>query len=175
MPSVFGKVRQIGYMSRDLDQSMQYFVDAWGVGPWYTLRNVKASMLYRGTPTELEISIAMANCGDLQFEIVTQHDDAPSLYQEALAHTNSLHVQHMAIWAQDVAAVEAEAYHKGWQSVFETVSGPGRSVFVTHHSAPQVCIEISDCDPFKERARAEIQRIAATWDGTDPVREGLPK
>lgn len=162
-------------MSRDIDRSMRYFVDAWGVGPWYVLRNMRVSMLYQGKPTELEVSIAMANCGDLQFEIVAQHDDGPSLYRDALAHTPSLHIQHVAAWVDDVPAIEAAAYAKGWQSVFETLSGPGRSVFVAHPDAPQVCIEISDCDPFKVGVRQAISDIAATWDGRDPIRDGLPQ
>lgn len=174
MSSVFGPVRQIGFMSRDIDRSMQYFVDAWGVGPWYVLRHLKTSMLYGDRPTELEVSIAMANCGDLQFEIVMQHNDAPSLYVDSLAKTPSLHVQHTATWVDDVPALEAKAYARGWKSVFETLSPPGRSVFVVHPDAPEVCIEISDCDPFKQHVRAEIQRIAAGWDGSDPIRDGLP-
>src|SRR4051794_33578580 len=98
--SVFGNVRQLGFMSRDIDRSMQYFVDNWGVGPWYVLRGVKNSMLYKGSRVELDMSIAMANCGDLQFEIVTQHNEAVSLYTNALTHTPELHVQHVAVWTE---------------------------------------------------------------------------
>lgn len=174
MPCLFGQVRQLGFMSRDLDRSMNYFIDNWGVGPWYTLRNVSNRMLYKGSPVDLEMSLAMANCGDLQFEIVVQHNDVVSLYTDALAHTPSLHVQHVAVWHRDVPAIEAVALAKGWKSVFETVSGPGRSVFVAHPAEPMVCIEISDCDPFKEHVRNTIRRIAADWDGKDPIREGLP-
>lgn len=175
MSSVFGNVRQIGLMSRDIDRSMQYFVDAWGMGPWFVLRRVKASMLYNGTPSELEVSIAMANCGDLQFEIVSQHNDAPSLYQDALKRTPALHVQHVAVWTDDVAGVETRAHAKGWATVFETLSGPGRSAFVIHPDEPMVCIEISDRDPFKERVREAIKQIASEWDGRSPIRDGLPQ
>ncbi|CAN7629574.1 VOC family protein [Phenylobacterium sp. LjRoot219] len=175
MSSVFGDVRQIGLMSRDIDRSMRYFVEAWGMGPWFVLRNMKASMLYKGQPRELEVSIAMANCGDLQFEIVEQHNDAPSLYQDALKQTPELHVQHVAVWTEDVDGVEKAAHAKGWSSVFEPLSGPGRSVFVIHPSEPKVCIEISDRDPFKERVREAIKQIAADWDGSSPIREGLPQ
>lgn len=174
MSSVFGDVRQIGLMSRDIDRSMRYFVEAWGIGPWFVLRNLKASMLYNGTPRDLEVSIAMANCGDLQFEIVAQHDDTPSLYQDALKQTPGLHVQHVAVWKDDVESVEKAAHAKGWATVFETKSGPGRSVFVIHPSEPSVCIEISDRDPFKEQVREAIKQIAADWDGSAPIREGLP-
>jgi len=174
MPSVFGNVRQIGLMSRDIDRSMRYFVDAWGMGPWFVLRNQKVSMLYDGAPRELEVSIAMANCGDLQFEIVAQHDDTPSLYRHALQQTPELHVQHVAVWTDDVNGVERSAHAKGWSSVFETLSGAGRSVFVIHPSEPKVCIEISDRDPFKVRVRESIRRVASDWDGDHPIREGFP-
>src|SRR5690606_29051122 len=106
MPSVFGPVRQIGFMSRDIDRSMRYFVDNWSIGPWFVLRNVRNSMLYNGSPVELDVSIAMANCGDLQFEIVAQHNEARSLYSDALARTPELHVQHVAVWTDDVAGIE---------------------------------------------------------------------
>ncbi|RYD59963.1 MAG: hypothetical protein EOP60_00615 [Sphingomonadales bacterium] len=174
MSSVFGPIRQLGFMSRDIDRSMRHFVDTWGVGPWYVLRNLPVPMRYEGEQTDLVISIAMANCADLQLEIVVQHNDAPSLYRDALAKTPDLHVQHVAIWAEDPAAVEAGAREKGWQSVFETLSPPGRSVFVIHPDAPEVCIEISDRDPFKDAAREAIKQIASTWDGSEPVRDGLP-
>ena len=68
MPSVFGNVRQLGFISRDLDRSMAWFIDSWGIGPWYTLRNVKSAMLHKGEPVDLEMSIALAHCGDMQFE-----------------------------------------------------------------------------------------------------------
>lgn len=174
MSSLFGSVRQLGFMSRDIDRSMQYFVDSWGVGPWYVLRGVRNAMLYKGSRVELEMSVAMANCGDLQFEIVAQHNDAVSLYTDALAHTPDLHVQHVAVWTDDVAGLEATARQKGWTAIFETISGPGRSVFVAHPSAPMVCIEISDCDPFKVRVRDTIRQEASVWDGREAIREGLP-
>lgn len=174
MSSIFGNVRQIGFISRDIDRSMRHFVENWGIGPWFVMRNVKSAMLYEGAAVELDMSIAMANCGDLQFEVVAQHNDARSTYTDALARTPDLHIQHVAVWVDDVTGTEQAAHAKGWRSVFETVSGPGRSVFVTHPNEPQVCIEISDRAPFKDGVRSAIRRIAATWDGSDPIREGLP-
>lgn len=174
MPPLFEEVRQIGFMSRDIDASMRYFVDAWGVGPWYVLRKIPAPMIYGGQPTDPVVSIAMANCGELQFEIVQQHNDAPSLYVDALAKTPSLHVQHVAVWVDDVPDLAAKAAEKGWQAVFETAGGPGKSVFITHPAEPAVCIELSDRDPFKVRVREAIKAKSVDWDGSDPIRDGLP-
>jgi Glyoxalase/Bleomycin resistance protein/Dioxygenase superfamily len=174
MMAMFGEVRQIGFMSRDIDRSMTYFVENWGVGPWFVLRNLEASMLYKGAPIEVDMSVAMANCGDLQFEVVMQHNDTPSLYTDALAVVPGLHIQHMGVWTHDVAGVQATAHAKGWTSVFETASGAGKSIFITHPSDPAVCIELSDCDPFKDSVRDAIKHIASAWDGSNPIREGFP-
>jgi hypothetical protein len=153
---------------------MNYFVDNWGVGPWFVLRNLEASMVYKGAAIEIEMSIAMANCGELQFEVVMQHNDTSSLYTDALAGIPGLHIQHMGVWTHDVVGLEATAHARGWTSVFETASGPGKSIFITHPSDPAVCIELSDCDPFKNGVRDAIRHIASEWDGSDPIREGLP-
>lgn len=173
--AIFGPIRQLGFMSRDIDKSIAYFVEKWGIGPWFILRNVKNTMVYRGTPVELEMSIAMSNCGDLQFEIVAQHNQTQSLYTDALNETPELHVQHVAVWTKDVAAMEKDAHSKGWESIFETGSGPGRSVFIAHPDAPKVCIELSDCNDFKDNVRQRIKEIAGQWDGENPVREEMPQ
>lgn len=175
MHPLFGEPRQIGLMSRDIDRSMRYFIDTWGVGPWYVLRNVKAPMLYRDQPTEPEISLALSHCGDLQFEIVAQHDDAPSLYREALGATPALHIQHLGIWTEDFAKLKADALAKGWTPIMESPPGPGSSCFVVHPDEPMMCIEISDCDAYKTHVRKVVREVALNWDGSEPIREGLPK
>lgn len=174
MNSFFGEARQIGWMSRDIDRSMRHFIDAWSVGPWYVLRNVKAPMLYKGHPAEPEISLALSNCGDLQFEIVAQHNDAPSLYRDALTATPALHIQHIGIWTQDFDKVKSDAVARGWTPIMETPPGPGSSCFVVHPDEPMACIEISDCDAYKNHVRKVVREVAMNWDGTDPIREGLP-
>ena len=174
MQSIFGEVRQIGFMSRDIDSSMRFFAESCGVGPWFVLRHLDAAMLYKGNAIQLDVSIAMANCGDLQFEIVMQHNDTPSLYTDALVGIPGLHIQHMGVWSRDVVRLQAAAHIRGWETVFETTSGPGKSIFLIHPGDPAVCIELSDCDPFKDGVREAIRSHAAEWDGSDPIREGLP-
>ena len=174
MALLFPPVSQLGYMSCDIDRSMHYFIETMGIGPWYVLRQQRTSMLYRGEPTECVISLALANCGDIQFEIVEQHNDAPSLYREALAATPALHIQHMGVWTDDYARTCADALARGWEPVFETAPNAGASCFVVHPSEPGICIEISDCDPYKNHVRQAVREVAQAWDGSDPIREGLP-
>lgn len=174
MTCPFGEVRQLGFISQDIDRSMAYFVDAWGIGPWFVLRGLASKMLYNGNSIDLDLSIAMANNGELQFEIVQQNNEVRSMYSDALAQCPELHLQHVAVWSDSVVATEAEAHVRGWKSVFETLDGPGRSVFVSHPDAQRVIVEISDSNPFKDQVREAIKEMASQWDGTNPVREGLP-
>ncbi len=48
-PVLPGVIRQIGYIVRDFDQTLEQWVQL-GVGPWYVLRGITQSGLYRGEP-----------------------------------------------------------------------------------------------------------------------------
>ena len=60
-------------------------------------RLTETGSVYRGEPTEPVVSIAFANSGDLQVELIEQEDDAPSIYREFLdAGREGFH--HLAWW-----------------------------------------------------------------------------
>ena len=81
-------------------------------------------MVFRGEPTALTITLAFANSGDLQIELIHQTGDAPSAYKEFLdSGREGFH--HLAWWAEDVAAVEAAVDAAGWPVIFK---GDGTSV-----------------------------------------------
>lgn len=176
MNRLLGDVRQISFTSRDIDHSMQYFIDVWGIGPWYVTRDINSTREFRGASREMSMSVALSSSGDLQFEIVQQHDDTPSIFQEFLRHVpNGLHVQHMAVWAGDFAQSRAAALARGWVVMEEGVPAIGPYAYLSHPREPHLYLEISDRSPTKEHFRNVIRDIAATWDGKDPIREGFPK
>jgi hypothetical protein len=173
--SPFGEIRQIGFVSPDIDRSISYFLDAWNVGPWYVLRKVASHVFCKGEWRDLEVSLALANAGDLQLEIIQQHNGSPSVYLDSLQRLSStLHMQHIAVWSDDFARTKAEALARGWTTVLETDPGPGESCYVVHPGCSEVCVEISDRSPYKEHVRNLIREVCSTWQGEAPVREGLP-
>ena len=53
MSRVFGPIRQIAFVVRDLDASLRYWTETLGVGPFFALRNVSpVQYQYRGQPSE---------------------------------------------------------------------------------------------------------------------------
>lgn len=171
MSRLFGDVRQIGYIVRDLDASVQKWVDL-GVGPWFVIRNVETDYFrYRGQDSPVEMSIALANSGDLQLELIEQHNDAPSGYLDFL---NAGHegAQHLAYWTEDFDALYQTVIDAGFSVLHEGAIGGehGRFAYFATEFDPGTVIEISDISGPKGQVFEYIKATAATWDGTDPIR-----
>src|SRR3954454_8947753 len=86
--AALGPIRQIGFVVGDLDAALASWV-ALGVGPWYVIRGQHLHALYRGEPCEVTLSIAFANSGDMQMEVIAQEGGDPSIYTEFLASARS--------------------------------------------------------------------------------------
>lgn len=175
MSRMFGPVRQNGYVVRDIRAALRHWTGAVGVGPWFLVERAPIrDFRYRGAPSPVELSIALANSGGLQLELIEQRNDAPSMYRDFLdaGHEG---LQHIAFWterfAEDKARALAAGYRVGHEGVtgaygpfvyFDTDRGPG--------AHPGTAIELSDTGGAKARLFAHIAAAADGWDGTDPVR-----
>jgi hypothetical protein len=169
----FGPIRQNGYVVRDLRAAMQHWIEQLGVGPWYLFAPVKLDWFrHRGQASSPQVSIALANSGDLQVELIQQHDAAPSLYREFLdaGHEG---LQHVAFWTTDYQPLYdgmlADGYALGHEG---QIGGPqGRFAYFESTGHPGSVIEISDVSGPKGRFFEAIRQAARDWDGTDPIRE----
>jgi hypothetical protein len=64
----FGKIAQIGYVVRDIDAAMYNWLKH-GVGPWFYVDRVQTDYFrYRGVDSDMQMSVALANSGDVQLE-----------------------------------------------------------------------------------------------------------
>ena len=71
MSRVFGTVAQNGYVVRDIRAAMDHWINVMAVGPWYYMDRVKTDYFrHRGEDSDVELSIALANSGDLQIELI---------------------------------------------------------------------------------------------------------
>lgn len=79
MSKVFGEIRQLAFVVRDIDEAMKYWAQVLGVGPFFIKRKIEFSnYIYRGKPSiSPQISIALANSGYVQIELIEQHDSTP--------------------------------------------------------------------------------------------------
>ena len=172
MSRLFGPVRQNGYVVRDIRAAMDHWINAMGVGPWFYIDRVKTDYFrHRGQDAAVEMSIALANAGDLQLELIQQRNDAPSMYKEFLdaGHEG---LQHVAFWSTSYQQLYDQSLARGLKVGHEGQIGgeQGRFAYFDSAAHPGSVIEISDISGNKGRFFDHIRRIAADWDGADPIR-----
>ena len=173
MSRIFGPVRQNGYVVRDVEAAMRHWTEVLGVGPFFYFERVPIEdFRYRGEPSPLEVSIALANCGDLQIELIQQRNDAPSMYRDFLAAGHE-GLQHVAFWPDDLEKALAEARAAGFrEGQSGEIGANGRFVYLESPEPghPGTVVELSDASGPKGRFFAHVAEAARSWDGSEPVR-----
>lgn len=146
MSRYFGNVAQNGYVVRDIEAAMRHWSGVLGVGPWfYAERAPIENFQFRGAPSDCVISIALANAGTLQIELIQQRNDAPSMYRNFLdaGHEG---LQHIAYWTDRFDAALDVAKTLGWTlGQSGHVGEPGRFAYFETEAHPGTVVELSSC------------------------------
>ncbi|MGA3254814.1 MAG: VOC family protein [Mycobacterium sp.] len=167
----FGKIAQIGYVVRDIDAAMDNWIEH-GVGPWFYVDRVQTDYFrYRGADSAMEMSVALANSGDIQIELIQQRNDAPSMYKDFL-ESGREGMQHIAYWSNDFQKLYDDAVGAGYVVGQEGSIGgeQGRFAYLDTEHEQGTVIEISDISGPKGQFFQYIREVAADWDGSDPIR-----
>ena len=172
MSRIFGEVRQNGYVVPDIEEALDHWTRVLGVGPFYYFERAPIEdFRYRGEPSPIEVSIALANSGALQIELIQQRNDAPSMYLDFLAQQRSGGLQHLAYWTSsfdaDLDLLRRTGYRIGQSG---QIGKRGRFVYLETESGPGTVVEVSEISGSKGRFFDGIREAAVGWDGTDPVR-----
>lgn len=149
---------------------MQSWVEL-GVAPWFVIRGLPMRAIYRGEPCETMLSLALSNSGDLQVELIQQEDDTPSIFTEFLASSGPGYHQ-LAYWTEDFNATMGAVAEAGWPVLWSGGEGFGvRFAYVEPPNSPATIVEISELTDATVASSAFIRDAAASWDGSDPIRE----
>jgi hypothetical protein len=176
MSRFFGEVRQLAYLVPDIEAAMEYWAQGLGVGPWYYNPRVPiVNYTYRGERYEPHNSVALANSGGLQIELLQTRNDVPSMYRDFLraGHTG---VQHIAYWTEAFDADLKRAEGLGFKVCMSgEVGANGRFVYFEEPASkpgpyPGTVIELSEVAGPKGRLFKLIREASANWDGSEPVR-----
>ncbi len=172
MSRFFGEIRQVAYLVPDIEAAMDHWSRVLGVGPWYYNPRVPIrNYHYRGERHEPHNSVALANAGSLQIELLQPRNDVPSMYRDFL-RAGHQGVQHVAYWTEAFDADLARAQAAGFTVCMGGEVGEnGRFVYFEDRSSlPGTTIELSEVAGPKGRLFKLIREAAAGWDGSDPVR-----
>ncbi len=175
MSRLFGPLRQMGYVVRDIEKAMRHWIDVVGVGPWfYADRLPVDTFTYRGARHDgIHLSVALANSGDVQLELIQQRCTTPSMYQEFLGAGHE-GLQHWSSWPEDYDGVYQRALASGYTLGQEGTSPRGRFVYFGEEGHPGTVIEMAHLTPTRRRIFDQIREAAVGWDGRDPIRRQWP-
>jgi catechol 2,3-dioxygenase-like lactoylglutathione lyase family enzyme len=172
MSRIFGDIRQNGYVVRDIEAAMKHWTETLGVGPFFYIPELRVdSFFYRGEPSSPpRISIALANSGDLQIELIQQHDDAPSMYRDFL-RAGREGLQHVSSWVEDIDALIERAEAAGHRIAQSGAIATGvRFVYFDTELHPGTVFEVSNLAGRFAALPQMIADAARGWDGSDPIR-----
>ena len=72
---------QYAYFVRSIEDAAEQWSALAGAGPFFVTRHHVADRFeYRGTAQEADVSYAFGYVGDVQIQLIEQHDDTPSIY-----------------------------------------------------------------------------------------------
>ena len=176
MSRIFGPMRQVGIAVRDVEKAMKHWVEVCGVGPWfYAERLPLFNYRYKGKPQDTpHLSIALANSGDIQLELIQQRCATPSMYHEFLARNPQGGLQHWSSWPEDYDAIYDRALANGYSVGQEGDAPRGRFVYFRQEGHPGTVIEMAHATPTRMRIFDAVREAAVDWDGQHPIRRAWP-
>jgi len=163
------RIVQHAWVVPDIEAAMRHWHRAMGVGPFLLLRHLKQTdPHYRGRPLQPDFSVAMAQAGDCQVELICQHCDQPSVYRDTVAPgTTAFH--HVAVIVPDYDAELARYEAQGHERAAWGVFGDLRFAYVDTHASLGAMVEVIEDKPSIRSFFARVRDARSTWDGTgDP-------
>ncbi|NWK98298.1 methylmalonyl-CoA epimerase [Sphingobium lactosutens] len=161
---------QSAWVVEDIDRAMHNWVSA-GVGPFHVVRRAQVQDLrYRGEPAQVDFSVAIAQSGPMQIELIQQHDDHPSHYRDVYAPGEE-GFHHVCRYTADFDADLADHAARGGIAAVTGRSGDMRFAFLDTRATLGCMTEIIEDSATMRGFFDLIARSAIDWDGIDPIRE----
>ena len=170
-----GGVMQTAFIVEDIRKEMDRFTEMLGVGPWFLRESGRFPVqTYRGEPTEVELAIAMGYCGTMNYELIQQLNDVPSVYNDVVKRRGyGLH--HFGYVVDDYAAGCAKYAGQGFELVYEAeVTGGAKVGYFDTMAVLPAMVEVIQMTPHSEANFTRFYQASVGWDGSDPVRIRAP-
>lgn len=160
------KIVQIAYYVEDLDEAIEDWHAATGLRPFMVSRHIPIERaFYRGEPMPLDISAAFVQAGNVQLELLCQHNPEPSAFHDMFAKGETgLH--HVAIFPDDHDRVVKGFQDRGFAVTTELFVGEGLgATFIDTRELSGHMLEVYRDDGSLRAFYAMVADAARHWDG----------
>jgi hypothetical protein len=165
------RIAQFAYVVEEIETSMLEFTRVLGVGPWYVRGPFQPPEgRYRGGPAESTFSVARGFAGHSMVELITQHDDSPSVYHEGPG-PRRYGFHHWAKLTRDFDGELDRYLADGYEEAFyDRLASGSRVVYVDSTRDLPGMVELVEHTPAQELVYTKIWAASLAWDGSDPIR-----
>jgi catechol 2,3-dioxygenase-like lactoylglutathione lyase family enzyme len=169
----FGTLKpvQIAYHVPDPEHAARDFASSFGWGPFFLFEHIALShCLYRGAPATFDHSSAYGQAGDLMIELISQHDDTPSVLRDLYAR-DEVGVHHVAHFVPNLPDALEEARAAGDEIALDacTVTGTRFAMLDLTRQLGHM-VELYEPAGGLLKFYGYVRRASEGWDGAQPLR-----
>lgn len=166
--TLFGPIKQVAWLVRDLDASMTRWMEQAGVGPWTCFENVVLTGEMKGRPTTVLMDVGLSYRDGLQIELIQVRSSEPCPYLDA-AGTPITGMHHIAYLSDDVDADARKAEAHGLRVIFRAGNAATKVAYMESPGEEGLIIELIEARPGILEGFAAGQAACDAWDGTPHV------
>lgn len=164
----FGDIRQIAYLTDDMDAAMQTWMERSGMGPFTCYKNLTLPCHYKGEIRHVLMDVGIAFRGTMQIELIQQKNTVDSPYKSYFDN-NQMGLHHLAYMTDDMDASLKQAESQGFV-VLSTIDGAtGRFAYFQDPAMPETTFEFLEVSPRLAQYWEMSIDAAKNWDGKSDV------
>ena len=161
---------QIAYAVSDIFRGVDKWIKDFGAGPFFIAEHIPIkNVIYRGHPSELDITVAYGQWGEIMIELVQDNGKGPSIIRDLYPPQKSgLH--HLAYFVNDMDLVSAKLVEEGYVLAMSGQAGENRFQFFDAISEMGHFLEIYEPIESLKYLYERVRSASKNWDGSDPLR-----
>jgi catechol 2,3-dioxygenase-like lactoylglutathione lyase family enzyme len=167
---------QLAYHVSNPEAAAREYSRIFGWGPFFLMEHIElSSCVYRGTAAKFDHTSAYGQAGDIMVELITQHDDSPSVLRELYAR-EAVGIHHVAHFVPDLNETLREAQAAGVAVALDASTSTGtRFAMLDTTRALGHMVEIYEPAGDLLKFYRHVRRAAEGWNGEQPVRHLKPR
>jgi hypothetical protein len=167
-----GKIVQCCFVVDDIDEAIGRWVKETGAGPFYIIRHMNdLEIQYKGRPARNDVSLAIGQAGDVQWEVIQAHGDNENVFTDMYPKGSGHGFHHFASIVDDFDQTIAGYVDDGHELTVHGMFGRStKFAYLDFRKTLDCYVEIIE---NTDEIRNMFDRVAAAsvaWDGTRPIR-----
>lgn len=162
---------QSAYFVDSLDAAIPRWATTLDAGPFFVTSHHRADWFrYKGEPVEADVSYAFGYAGDVQIQLIEQHDDTPSIYRDMFGPGEYGH-HHVAMLVHDYEAERDRLVAQGHELACELRANDVQACYFDTRPTIGTYTELHTDPDRIITTFARWKQAHLEWDRVDPFRE----